>query len=88
MTTAKVDRAEFKNAEQKQTDEETGSNGRVLLKPCSPVTITTPEGETFEIADTPIEPAKMTAFAAEATLRKFWDNAQEDQAWRTIAEEI
>ena len=88
MASAKLDTVAFKSVQNRQNGAGEDSNERVLPTTCPPVTIITPDGVTFEIADTPVDPAKVTAFAAEATLRKFWDNAQEDQAWQTIAGEI
>ena len=88
VDTAKVDTVAFKNIPNGQNGVGEDSNEHMLPTTCPPVTITTLDGETFEIADTPVDPAKVTAFAAEAMLRKFWDNAQEDQAWQTIAGEI
>lgn len=53
-----------------------------------PVTITTVEGDVFEIEDAPAHPGHITALASEQTLRKFWDNPQEEEAWQRIVEEM
>jgi len=40
------------------------------------------DGEVFEIPDLPEDLGRACALASEATLRKFWDTPQEDEAWR------
>ncbi len=53
--------------------------GQKIMEAPIPVTITTPEGKVFEIADAPLNLARATALASERTLRKFWDSPHEDE---------
>ena len=59
-----------------------------VLDELTPVTITTPDGEVFEIDDAPVNLGQATVLASEQTLRKFWDNPQEDEAWRIMSGEV
>ncbi|MGI4787602.1 MAG: plasmid mobilization protein [Janthinobacterium lividum] len=52
-----------------------------LLRKPLPAFITD-EGEVFEIPDLPEDLGRACALASEATLRKFWDTPEEDEAWQ------
>ena len=82
MTVAKI------GSTRRQGESQTFESEFAVAKECLPVTITTPEGEVFEIDDTPINPGIITALAGEQTLRKFWDNPQEEKACQIMSEEI
>lgn len=42
----------------------------------------TDDGEVFEIPDLPEDLGRACALASEASLQKFWNTPQEDEAWR------
>lgn len=44
----------------------------------------TDDGQVFEIPDLPEDLGRACAVASEATLQKFWDTPEEDEAWRNI----
>lgn len=44
----------------------------------------TDDGEVFEIPDLPEDLGRACALASEATLRKFWDTSEEDEAWQHV----
>lgn len=53
---------------------------RLLHKPA----FITDDGEVFEIPDLPDDLGRACAVASEATLQKFWDAPEEDEAWRNM----
>lgn len=49
-----------------------------------PVTITTDDGEVFEIPDLPEDVGRATAIASEAALARFWNSPEDEAAWKDM----